>query len=200
MEMKKGASVSGNPAQDLRGLTQKGACGSILKVQPGPSTPYVICSQSLVGVWTHFVGEVRSYPCLGPALCPFDHAQTSMRWQGWVQVAKYGQRRALFLSLTWTAARDEPRLYHHPGDLRGFQLWVSRAGSTMRNRMHCIMGFRYADMDQLPPAMDVRKWLLHLWGKASTWPVWTNKVLDYSEDDVPWDNNPFLRLAERGEQ
>jgi len=181
--------------------TQAAAATSILKVPPGERLCFQICSNRVVGVWTHFVADVRTYPCLGGERCPFDHRQTSMRWQGWLQVVRYGQRRNLFLPLTWSAVRDEPRIHAPIGSLRGHLLYVSRAGQSKRNRMHAILGFKSDDQPSLPPALDLRAWLVALWGPAENWPHETISLrpAKLAVEHVAWDDDPFSQLLERGE-
>lgn len=184
----------------MHGPTQKLGAASILRVLPGTQTCYVVLSARVVGVWTHYVEPGRTLPCLS-GCCPFDHQTTSMRWQGWIQVAKPGQKRSMYLGLTWSAARDEQRLFQHPEGLRGWQIYVSRSGHSIQSRMHCLMGFR--DTGVLPAETDVKEQLLRFWGHPMNWPHSRQISLREWEGwtaEIAWDENPFLNVTHRGEE
>lgn len=188
------------PADQLP--TQRDASRTIVRIAAGERQHYTICSHALVGVWTHFVGEARTYPCLGVLNCYFDHAQTSLRWQGWLQVVKYGQRRPQFLPLTWAAVRDEQRLRSVAKTIRGKTLYLSRSGHSIRSRQYAVMGYDSEDQAGLPSPYDVRQWLMDLWGHPSTWPngAGPRRTSPLLASEVAWDDDPFKRLLERGEQ
>src|SRR5262245_10675827 len=172
---------------------RKVAMASILRIPPGTNYDLTVVSASITGVWTHYIDQHRTYPCLGPsATCYFDHEATSLRWQGWLQVVTGPGRASRFLCVSEAAGRDTPQFWVQAGKLAGRQLIVARAGHSIRGRLHTMLGFPRPDM-QLPASVDMKRWLIGMWEAPSLWPLGkdgTSRLCPLTTSDVCWDDDP----------
>lgn len=169
---------------------------SIVRLQPGQQREYRIASSRLMGVWTHFLDEARTYPCTaGAGPCRWDHTQTSLRWQGWLQVCPPGTPASQFLGITWAAVRDCPRLLvNGNATLRSCALVASRGAASIRSRQFMILGFPDPNA-RLPIEEQLRAWYFDMLGPEITWPRPTNPawIARPTElNDIVWCDNPFV--------
>jgi hypothetical protein len=167
---------------------------AIVRCERGSTLDLTILSPALRGVWTHFVDAHRTYPCLGPhSQCYFDHRNTSLRWQGWLQVQTGVGRPSRFACITEAAARDCPVLFTSAGQLRGRQLVLQRADHSKRGRMVALVGPMRPSAN-VPASVDLRQWLLGLWEQPSLWPLGLGGISRreaLQAHEVEWDDDPY---------
>lgn len=151
----------------------KAAASRIVRVDGQSVQDWVIVSNAVVGVWTHYIDDRRTFPCCGDHdTCPFDHQRTSRRWQGWLAVQKPLGKVAWYVCLTQSAVANCPVLIDGAGSLRGLELRLKRAIDGNKNsRLMASTGVNMWETTRLLQAPDVTLFLQTLWGPPETWPV-----------------------------
>lgn len=134
--------------------------------KPKPAIPVnaVILSESLVGVFIHWLGR-RTGPCLakGDARCPFCAIDVPRRWEGYL--AGYSERtgKKYLIHVSKEAARSCPFISDGKCNLRGSRVIIERCGraanAPCRARIEPVTSLK----GMIPASFDVQAQLLQLW-------------------------------------
>lgn len=134
--------------------------------KPKPALPVnaVILSESLIGVFIHWLGS-RSGPCLGhdDKPCPFCKLDVPRRWEGYLAGFSERTGKKYLIHVSKEAARSCSFISDGKANLRGSRVIIERCGraanSPCRARIEPISSLK----GMIPAAFDVRLQLMQLW-------------------------------------
>lgn len=133
--------------------------------RPGADVVALVLSEQLVGVYTHFLPvQKATVPCLAATqFCEHCLASGPRRWQGWLAGMSYITGKLYLVGLTSNAARTCPVLLQPKVTLRGGKITLRRRGEAVNSPVQATFLPGLPGKD-LPPAFDVPRQLLTLWG------------------------------------
>lgn len=144
----------------------------IVRATVGTTQHFVILSDALVGVWTHY-HMLRTIPCIGRRTgCICSTVQLAKRWTGYLACWWPQQGRQCLVEVTIDCHRNAPKLFAPGRNLRGtaiglFRL-VQRANGPVR--MYEEGKMSGDELEKVGPPVDVMRCLYATWG--------------YSPDDI----------------
>lgn len=140
----------------------------VRRLKAGEASVFILLSDSLWGVWTHWDPTLRrTSPHLkDKKACPGCQRKLSKRWKGYLCVINENKHAREFLELTPVVARG---LLDQAGDgipLRGLRYRIERGkGDKARCKVTPQAPYScFKESPPLPPAMDPKQTLIDLWG------------------------------------
>jgi hypothetical protein len=157
----------------------------ILRVKAGQEMHFVILSESLWGIWTHWAGN-RSEPCFAEnATCPGHKRGLPRRWKGYLHVWHIDKRLEAFIELTPTAAHCLLDQAGKNCSLRGLRLKLRRTGAS-NGRLLVNLLPANPSMEGFAQPKDPESILCKLWGVDR---IITGRERDFTLD-VPGEEIP----------
>jgi hypothetical protein len=134
-----------------------------LRPKPNVSIKGHIVNPFIEGVGLHWSPSLeRNLACPGEG-CKEDHVKRPPRWYGYLAIMDRGLGKIVLAEITYQAAKDNPLLDKGQDSLRGLVLTLKRYGNAKRGRVRAEIEPFHRDLG-LPPAIDVRKALVHIFG------------------------------------
>lgn len=122
---------------------------------------YVTCYE-LLQPDTHYMNG-RTLPCVGEA-CPGCAAQRAKRYEAYISGVRGREKDHIILALTEGAARNIFDQVPNATQLRGHVIRLKRAGTRPNGTLKAIVEDNMCRIDRLPPAPELEKHLLKIWG------------------------------------
>jgi hypothetical protein len=140
---------------DVRGF-------AVIYPRVGRAVEAVLLGEEPAGVWLHWQGD-RTVPCLGGA-CKVDHERSKALWHGYIAVKTPRLAVPTILGVSAEAAGQLEYLASLYYGIRGLRVKLSR--SAHKKSRVVVELVQEAKVKELPPAFDVRPYLMALWGLA----------------------------------
>jgi hypothetical protein len=128
----------------------------------GRAVEAVLLGEEVAGVWLHWQQD-RTVPCLGAA-CKVDHERSKALWHGYIAAKTPRLLVPTILGVSAEAAGQLEYLASLYYGIRGLRVRLSRK-SNKKSRV-VVELLQEAKVKELPPAFDVRPYLMALWGLA----------------------------------
>lgn len=135
----------------------------IERVAGGEKQTFTVYSPTIWGVYTHWNGAATK-PCYQDrSFCEGGHSEETLRWRGYLHAWSAKLNRPCFVQLTEECARRLLMQVADGATFRGLTLEVSRTSSKKGRLTANVLTWKSQQSDHLPPALDPRKSLEHLW-------------------------------------
>lgn len=123
----------------------------------------IILSESVVGVYTHYI-DGRTRPCMGTVrTCGGCAAGMSRRWKGYLGCIVPVNGKRVLVEVTTEAVRGCPMLLTSKVNLRGSTIELRRTAEAKNSPVRATIGSGRAG-HELPETFDVRQQLCVIWG------------------------------------
>lgn len=127
----------------------------------------VLVSQSLLGVFTHWI-DGRTRPCLGSREeCVGCDLKLPRRWKCFLGAFNPASGRLGILEVTQEAFLRCRQLNEDSGKLRGLTVRLIRTGLAKNARVTALVGARVTAGATVPPSFDVKAALERVWFSAT---------------------------------
>lgn len=135
----------------------------VLRLRAGQKCSFVILSETIIGIWTHWSGRA-SNPCFTPKEdCEGCKKGYPKRWKGYIHCIDKSAHRHVFLELTPMSATSLRGQIPGGSSLRGFSLSAER-GRGDKARLAVLIEQYCPKISDLPQAIDPIPTLSELWG------------------------------------
>lgn len=134
----------------------------------GKSVSGWIFNNSLTGTFCHWIkhpsGKWRDFPCFGASECPV--CPYPMVWKGWVPVIAGDDHRKSVLQFSENVFVECEEAIEDMEKLRGLFVTINRRGRSRKGEcfLESVKTAQESDCPALPEEVDIRPWLLRLWG------------------------------------
>ena len=152
---------------------------------------FCILSDTVIGVWTHFMEDGSTHPCFHDRACKGCQDKRATRWAGYLACLRTAKPNLVLVEITPDAYYGCPPLHHKKElSLRGCLLTITRAKGK-RGKVHCEL--KPSKLVQSIPALfDVKEALCRIWGIhpfrekgfPTTGPMDHDLDIDFQEGDL----------------
>lgn len=154
----------------------------LVRVPPGKPLSGLLTSQSVLGVWTHFLGG-RTLPCMSSD-CKGCEAQMPKRWEGYISLITPSPSKHILVALTPGAALGISDTAPDPLQLRGNLVIFERGGKRLNSRLRARVERVDFYQKMLPPEPNLKEHLVHIWGLDQSQlgqdnPQYVNRVAEH---------------------
>jgi hypothetical protein len=135
----------------------------ILSPKPGQSWEWLVLSDAVLGVETHYIGD-RTQPCIGDVcICRKPDYPVAVRQKYYVAVWAGRDLPQAIGEITADAYKRCPELYQPGVSLRGLRIKVYRSGPKPNSRVRVHVVDRYKEPEKLPLPFDLVCALERIW-------------------------------------